>query len=108
MAADLSEKKLADFAGKNLIISIVPSLDTPTCATSLKTFNEKAGEAGDTVIVNVSKDLPFAQKRFCESNQVAHVTNLSAFRCDQFGKDYGILIADGPLKGLAGTSNHCR
>ena len=104
VAADLSEKKLADFAGKNVIISIVPSLDTPTCATSMKKFNEKAGVLGDTVIVNVSKDLPFAQKRFCESNQVAHVTSLSAFRCDQFGNDYGILITDGPLKGLLGRA----
>ena len=104
VAADLSEKNLADFAGKNLIISIVPSLDTPTCATSMKTFNEKAGEAGDTLIVNVSKDLPFAQKRFCESNQVDHVSSLSAFRGDKFGNDYGITITDGPLQGLLGRA----
>ena len=104
VAADLSEKNLADFSGKNLIISIVPSLDTPTCATSMKTFNEKAGEAGDTVIVNVSKDLPFAQKRFCESNQVDHVVSLSAFRGDNFGNDYGITITDGPLQGLLGRA----
>lgn len=104
VAADLSEKKLADFSGKNLIISIVPSLDTPTCATSMKTFNEKAGEVGETVIVNVSKDLPFAQKRFCESNQVSHVINLSAFRCSKFGEDYGIAITDGPLNGLLGRA----
>ena len=104
VAADLSEKKLGDFAGKNVIISIVPSLDTPTCATSMKTFNEKAGDVGETVIINVSKDLPFAQKRFCESNQVSHVTNLSAFRSNQFGEDYGISITDGPLKGLLGRA----
>ena len=70
----------------------------------MKVFNEKAGEIEDTVIVNVSKDLPFAQKRFCESNQVTHVTSLSAFRCEQFGKDFGISIVDGPLKGLLGRA----
>ncbi len=100
VAADLSEKTLADFAGKNVIINIVPSFDTGTCATSVKTFNSKAGELGDTVIVNVSKDLPFAQKRFCEAEKVEHVTNLSAFRCCEFGKEYGAALVDGPLKGL--------
>lgn len=104
VAGDLSEKQLADFAGKNLIISIVPSLDTPTCATSTKTFNAKATELGDTVILNVSKDLPFAQKRFCASANVEDVTTVSAFRCDKFGQDYGIEIVDGPLKGLLGRA----
>lgn len=100
VAGDLSEKTLADFSGKNVVLNIVPSLDTGTCATSAKTFNEKAGQAGDTVIVNVSKDLPFAQTRFCESNQVDQVQNLSAFRDNQFGSDYGVAITDGPLQGL--------
>lgn len=100
VAGDLSEKKLADFSGKNVILNIVPSLDTPVCALSAETFNKSAGELGDTVIVNVSKDLPFAQKRFCESNSVDHVSNLSSFRCDKFGTDYGISIVDGPLAGL--------
>ena len=100
VAGDLGEKKLADFAGKNVILNIVPSFDTGTCALSVKTFNSKAGELGDTVIVNVSKDLPFAQKRFCEAEGVEHVTNLSAFRCGQFGEHYGISLVDGPLKGL--------
>ncbi len=100
VAGDLSEKSLADFAGKNIILNIVPSFDTGTCALSVKTFNSKAGELGDTVIVNVSKDLPFAQKRFCETEGLEHVTNLSAFRCDQFGQQYGISLLDGPLKGL--------
>ncbi len=104
IANDLSEKNLADFAGKNIILNIVPSFDTPVCATSVKSFNEKAGELDATVIVNVSKDLPFAQKRFCESAQVEHVTNLSAFRCSQFENDYGIGIIDGPLKGLLGRA----
>ena len=100
VAGDLSEKSLQDFSGKQVVISILPSLDTPVCATSAKTFNERAGQLGNAVVVNVSKDLPFAQKRFCESNQVDHVSNLSAFRCSQFGDDYGVGIVDGPLKGL--------
>ena len=100
VAGDLSEKTLADYAGKNVILNIVPSLDTGTCATSAKTFNAKAGELSDTVIVNVSKDLPFAQKRFCEAESVEHVSNLSSFRCGGFSKDYGCEIVDGPLKGL--------
>ncbi len=104
VAEDLSEKNLGDFSGKNIVISIVPSLDTPVCATSAKTFNEKAGELGDTVILNVSADLPFAQKRFCESANVDHVATLSSFRNDQFGNDYGISIVDGPLKGLLGRA----
>ena len=100
VAGDLSEKSLADYAGKQVVLNIVPSLDTGTCATSAKTFNSKAGEAGDTVIVNVSKDLPFAQKRFCDAESLEHIDNLSAFRCDGFGEGYGASITDGPLKGL--------
>ncbi len=100
VGGDLSEKTIADFTGKKVILNVLPSLDTPVCAISAKTFNEQAGALSGTQIVNVSKDLPFAQKRFCESNQVAHVSNLSAFRCDQFGKDYGLTIVDGPLAGL--------
>ena len=104
VGGDLSESTLATFEGKNVVLNIVPSFDTPVCATSVKSFNEKAGELGDTVIVNVSKDLPFAQKRFCESAQVEHVTNLSAFRCSKFAEDYGIGIVDGPLQGLLGRA----
>ena len=100
VAGDLSEKSLTDFSGKNIILNVVPSFDTGTCATSVKTFNSKAGEIGDTVIVNVSMDLPFAQKRFCEAEKVEHVTNLSAFRCGGFGEKYGAALVDGPLKGL--------
>ena len=100
VAGDLSEKTLADYAGKQVVLNIVPSLDTGTCATSAKTFNSKAGEAGDTVIVNVSKDLPFAQKRFCDAESLEHIDNLSAFRCGGFADGYGAAIVDGPLKGL--------
>ena len=104
VAGDLSEKTMADFAGKNVILNIVPSFDTGICAMSVKKFNESAGEIGDTVIVNVSKDLPFAQKRFCEAEKVEHVTNLSAFRCGKFGEEYGMTILDGALKGLLGRA----
>jgi len=100
VAGDLSEKTLADFSGKKVIFNIIPSLDTPVCAVSAKTFNEKVGQLGNAVVVNVSADLPFAQKRFCESNQVEHVHNLSCFRNSQFGQDYGVQIVDGPLAGL--------
>jgi thiol peroxidase len=100
VAGDLSEKTTTDFAGKKLVLNVVPSLDTPVCAISAKTFNEKIGENANVQVINVSKDLPFAQKRFCESNHVAYVSNLSAFRNDQFGKDYGLTIVDGPLSGL--------
>ncbi len=104
VGGDLSEQTLADFAGKNVVINIVPSFDTGICALSVQKFNESVANLGDTVIVNVSKDLPFAQKRFCEANNVEHVTNLSAFRCDKFGEDYGITILDGPLQGLLGRA----
>ena len=97
---DLGEKSLADFSGKKVVLNIIPSLDTGICALSAKAFNGKAGDLGDAVIVNVSKDLPFAQKRFCESESLGHVSNLSAFRCSKFGEAYGASIVDGPLKGL--------
>ena len=88
VGADLSESSLASFAGKTIIMSIVPSFDTPVCATSVKTFNERAAAMGDTVVVNVSLDLPFAQKRFCASEGIEAVTNLSAFRSPDFGNSY--------------------
>lgn len=100
VGGDLGTVTNSDFAGKNVVLSIVPSLDTPVCSISATKFNESAGELADTVIVNVSVDLPFAQKRFCESNNVEHVTTLSGFRCSKFGQDYGVEIVDGPLKGL--------
>lgn len=104
VGADLAEQTLANFAGKNVIVNIVPSFDTGVCAMSVQKFNESAGNLGNTTIVNVSKDLPFAQKRFCDANNVEHVTNLSTFRCDKFGEDYGMTIQDGPLQGLLGRA----
>ena len=104
IAGDLSEVSLDAFKGKNIVLSIFPSMDTPVCATSVRSFNEKAAGLENTVVVNVSKDLPFAQKRFCESEGIENVTNLSAFRSDQFGNDYGMTIVDGPLAGLLGRA----
>ena len=100
VGGDLGEVTLDSFKGKKVVMNIVPSFDTGTCATSVKTFNAKVGEMGDAVVLNVSKDLPFAQGRFCTAEGVEHVTSASAFRCQQFAKDYGVGIEDGPLKGL--------
>ncbi len=104
VAADLSEKGLKDFPDKTAVINIVPSFDTAVCAASVRKFNERAGELGDTVVLNVSMDLPFAQKRFCEAEGLKHVTNLSAFRSAEFGRNFGMTILDGPLKGLLGRA----
>lgn len=97
---DLAECKLSNFAGKSIVLSIFPSCDTPVCAASIRKFNEEAGKLGDTVIINASLDLPFAHKRFCESEGLKHVRNASAFRSPNFGKDYGVTIVDGALAGL--------
>ena len=90
------------FRGKSLLLNIFPSVDTPVCAMSVRTFNERAAASGVTVLC-VSNDLPFAQKRFCGSEGIENVTTASAFR-DDFGKDYGITIADGPMAGLLGRA----
>jgi thiol peroxidase len=100
VGGDLGEVTLESLKGKKVVLNIVPSFDTGTCATSVKTFNAKVGDMGGAVVVNVSKDLPFAQKRFCDAEGVEHVTSLSAFRCQKFASDYGVGIEDGPLKGL--------
>lgn len=100
VANDLSTKKLADCAGKVVILSVVPSLDTPVCDRSTRKFNEEASKLTDTVIVTVSRDLPFAQKRWCGAAGVANVMTVSDFRDHSFGKNYGYEIVDGPLAGL--------
>lgn len=97
---DLSNKGLGDFAGKKKVLNIVPSLDTPVCAASARHFNEEATRLGDAVVLNISADLPFAAKRFCESEGLEDVTSLSTFRDTRFGDDYGVTITDGPLAGL--------
>jgi len=100
VGGDLSEVTLESMKGKQVVLNIVPSFDTGTCAASVKTFNSKVGDMGGAVVVNISKDLPFAQGRFCTAEGVEHVTSLSAFRCSKFANDYGVGIEDGPLKGL--------
>ena len=99
-SGDLSDATLDNFSGKYKILSIVPSLDTPVCAASARAFNEKAGARENTVVLNISADLPFAASRFCSSEGLDHVTTLSTFRSPEFLDSYGIGIAEGPLKGL--------
>ncbi len=99
-AADLSEKGFESFTGKVKVLSIVPSLDTSVCAVSARKFNEAVARLRDVVLLNVSADLPFAQKRFCDADGLAHVVTLSTFRNPAFGEAYGVRIEEGPLAGL--------
>lgn len=96
-ANDLSVKRLTDFSGKKVILNIFPSLDTSTCATSVRTFNEKASSLNNTVVICVSRDLPFAQSRFCGAEGLKNVITLSDFANGSFGKDYALEITDGPM-----------
>ena len=98
--ADLVDAGLDAFAGKKKILNIVPSLDTAVCALSARRFNEEVAKIENTVLINISADLPFAQKRFCESNALKNITTLSTMRAPAFGKDYGVQITSGPLAGL--------
>ncbi|OBK22312.1 thiol peroxidase [Mycobacterium asiaticum] len=95
---DLGPVSKDQFAGKAVLLNIFPSVDTPVCATSVRTFNERVAGTGAAVVC-VSKDLPFAQKRFCGAEGIENVNVASAFR-DSFGEDYGVTIADGPMAGL--------
>jgi Peroxiredoxin len=97
---DLENISLTSFPGKKKLISIVPSLDTPVCATSTKKFNDFAKEHDDTVVLVVAADLPFAMSRFCGAEGVENVKPLSIMRSNQFSQDYGVLIEDGPLAGI--------
>jgi thiol peroxidase len=99
-AGDLSDVTLASFAGKRKVVNIVPSLDTPVCATQTRTFNQRAADRDDTVVLVVSADLPFAQGRFCTAEGIENVQPLSMMRSRNFAKDYGVLITDGPLEGI--------
>jgi thiol peroxidase len=99
-AGDLSEKGLADFAGKRKVVNITPSLDTPVCAMSARRFNTEVTALADTVLLNVSADLPFAASRFCASEGLDRVVTLSTFRSPSFGDAWGVRIVDGPLAGL--------
>jgi thiol peroxidase len=100
VAGDLSDVSLANYKGKRKILNIVPSLDTPTCATSTRKFNEKASSLANTVVLVVSADLPFAAKRFCTTEGLANVVPLSLMRTRDFAKSYGVLLTDGPMAGI--------
>lgn len=101
---DLSEASLSQFAGKKLVLNIFPSIDTPTCATSVRKFNQQAGDMPNTQVLCISADLPFALARFCGAEGIQNVATASVFRNPDFGKDYGLTITTGPLKGLLARS----
>ncbi len=98
--ADLQDVSLSSFKGKRIILNIFPSLDTPTCALSVRQFNTRASELENTVVLCLSMDLPFAQSRFCSVEGLNNVVPLSLFRSQDFLQGYGIQLADGPLRGL--------
>ena len=97
---DLQEVSLAEFAGVKKLLNIFPSIDTPICALSTKKFNDYAREHEDTVMLMISADLPFAQKRFCGDEGLDNVQNLSTMRAPDFARSYGVDLIDGPMKGL--------
>jgi len=98
--SDLGTASLADYTGKKVILNIFPSLDTSVCATSVRKFNQLAAGKKDTVVLAISKDLPFAHSRFCSTEGINNVVPLSGFRDGKFGSSYGLDIVDGPLQGL--------
>lgn len=98
---DLADVTLASFAGKRKILNIFPSIDTPTCATSVRQFNSKANDLPNTVVLCISADLPFAQSRFCGAEGLSNVVTLSTMRGSQFLQAYGVAISSGPLAGVA-------
>jgi thiol peroxidase len=97
---DLSDVDLKSFAGKRIVLNIFPSLDTSVCAASVRKFNKEAASLNNTVILAISKDLPFAHKRFCTVEGIDKVIPASLLRNDKFAVDYGVLISDGPMAGL--------
>ena len=101
VAKDLSEFSLSNYAGKRKVLNIFPSIDTGVCAASVRKFNQLAGEVDNAVVLCISADLPFAQSRFCGSDGLSNVVTLSTLRGNEFLQDYGVAIANGPLKGLA-------
>ena len=96
----LARVSMADFSGFRLVLNIFPSLDTGTCAASVRYFNELAGKLADTKVLCISRDTPFAQSRFCGAEGLENVHTLSDFETGQFGKDYGLVLVDGPMKGF--------
>ncbi|MBB4821822.1 thiol peroxidase [Pseudomonas alcaligenes] len=101
VGGNLADVTLASLSGKRKVLNIFPSVDTPTCATSVRTFNTEASKLANTVVLCISADLPFAQARFCGAEGLENVINLSTMRGAQFLKDYGVAIANGPLAGIA-------
>lgn len=101
VGTDLADVPLKQFGGKLKILNIFPSIDTPTCATSVRTFNKRASELPNAVVLCISADLPFAQKRFCGAEGLTNVISLSTMRGREFLKDYGVEISSGPLTGVA-------
>ncbi len=101
VAKDLADTPLASYAGKRKVLNIFPSIDTPTCALSVRRFNQNAGSLANTVVLCISADLPFAQKRFCGAENLDSVVTLSTMRGAQFLQDYGVAISSGPLAGVA-------
>lgn len=99
-ASDLSTKTLQDFKGQNIVLNIFPSVDTGTCAQSVRTFNEKANRLENTKVLCISHDLPFAQARFCGAEGLENVISLSDYKTGEFGKTYGLNFIDGPLETL--------
>ncbi|MAR78038.1 MAG: lipid hydroperoxide peroxidase [Gammaproteobacteria bacterium] len=98
--SELNDINLSNYSGKNKVLTIIPSLDTPVCQKSTKIFNEKVASIPDTVLLAVSADLPFAMKRFCVQESLNSVKPLSMMRSRNFAKDYGVLLTDGPLSGI--------
>ncbi len=97
---DLSEFALDDFKNKRKVLNVFPSIDTEVCATSVRTFNKKAAELTNTQVICLSADLPFAHKRFCGAEGIQNVITGSLFRNPDFAKQTGLILAEGPLKGL--------
>ena len=104
VGTDLADVTLENFAGKRKILNIFPSVDTPTCAMSVRKFNEAAAKLENTTVLCISADLPFAQARFCGAEGIENVKSLSTMRGAEFAKNYGVAIASGPLAGLTARS----
>jgi len=98
--SDLSRVSLSDFSGSKLVLNVFPSLDTGVCAASVRRFNQEAGDLENTKVLCISRDLPFAQARFCGAEGIENVVTLSDYETGAFGKDYNLTIADGPLANL--------
>jgi thiol peroxidase len=103
-SGDLKDLALGDYAGKRKVLNISPSLDTSVCATAARKFNDAAGKVGNTVVLLITADLPFAAKRFCTAEGLQNVIPLSLMRDKKFAEDYGVLLVDGPMAGLCARS----